>query len=299
MSLDVISLARAVAQELGLEPRDRAVLYALCEFVWDRKPPYQAWPSQGTLAEITGYSRQTVLAALGDLEAMGVIRSEQQLRSRGGYSSKLYTICLAAPTLSRDLTASGGHGVKLVDSAVSNLSTAVLIRNKPESKDRTTPLNPPVTPAEAAPQPGEGEEQAEREAELALRDIRREGPEKTLARVAPEAFRLWQRMKKAMGLRDRVAEAQAESLLEEVDAHGEVDLVPALRETLRRIAGLDSPPGYLANQIDKHRTARLARERQFGQGQLVLEEGDRVLPPEEAREKIGELLDSLKGKVRS
>ena len=100
MSLDIISLARAAAQELGLDPRDRSVLYALCEFVWDRRPPYRAWPSQGTLAEITGYSRQTVLAALGDLEAIGVLRSEQQVRSSGGYSSKLYTICLAAPTVS-------------------------------------------------------------------------------------------------------------------------------------------------------------------------------------------------------
>ena len=179
----------------------------------------------------------------------------------------------------KHLTAPEASGVNQLDSAVSNLSTAT-IRNKPETnKDRITPLNPPVTPGEAPPQPERERNKQKEKAELALRDLRRERAREDLERVAPASYRLWRRMKKAMRLRDRLAEAQAESLLEGGRR--------ARRSRSRPGAARDAAPNRrprLATRLPSPTrststgTARLARESQR-QPQFQLEEGERITRP--------------------
>lgn len=96
MSIEAISAAR----KLTIPPRDKFVLIALCDYANDNG---EAWPKQATLSEWTCYDRTTVNYALRDLEAAGLIVSQQQYREDGGKSHKVYHLAfLGTPHVAED-----------------------------------------------------------------------------------------------------------------------------------------------------------------------------------------------------
>ncbi len=93
MSVDAVAAVRNLSRiGVKLSPRDRFVLFALADYAHD---DFRAWPRHKTLAEFTGYSRDTVLQALASLEAAGLIRSEARRREDGGRSSNIYELVFA------------------------------------------------------------------------------------------------------------------------------------------------------------------------------------------------------------
>lgn len=105
MSLDALSAARKIT---SIPSRDKFVLMALADYAQDTKD-YTAEVRQSTLAEWTCMSRQTINAALYDLEHKHqLIRSEQLYRDDNGMRSKAYRLVFMT-------AAAGGGGVNQVD----------------------------------------------------------------------------------------------------------------------------------------------------------------------------------------
>jgi len=87
MSIEAI----AWASRQKLPPRDKFVLVALCDHY--NRDEKAAWMKQTTLAEWTGYTRQTVNAALVALESEHkLVVSEPRYYPDGRYASKVYRI---------------------------------------------------------------------------------------------------------------------------------------------------------------------------------------------------------------
>lgn len=79
--------------KLNLPPTEKFVLLAIADFSNDKKGI--AWPSQNTIANKTGYSRQTVNRAIKRLCAKGVLVSSKQ-SAEGKSTSNVYRINIVA-----------------------------------------------------------------------------------------------------------------------------------------------------------------------------------------------------------
>ena len=81
----------------SLRPSDRFVLLAIADHADDEG---LAWPGQDRLAELTGYSRPTVSAAVKRLEAHGRIETSRKVRMSNRYRlrSRSRSACDPPPT---------------------------------------------------------------------------------------------------------------------------------------------------------------------------------------------------------
>ena len=79
--------------KLNLPPTEKFVLLAIADFSNDKKGI--AWPAQNTIANKTGYSRQTVNRAIKRLCAKGVLVSSKR-SAEGKSTSNVYRINIVA-----------------------------------------------------------------------------------------------------------------------------------------------------------------------------------------------------------
>ena len=91
MSFEAIAAVRKLHEHTQVVPREQLILYVLAGYA---DMNWESWPSQGRIGDETGYSRQTVNKILGNLEAKGLVKSDQRMRKDGGQSSKLYKLVL-------------------------------------------------------------------------------------------------------------------------------------------------------------------------------------------------------------
>ena len=87
MSFDWLNWAKG---QRGLRPPEQFILLLIADFYNDKKG--YAWPSQETLAEISGYNRSTIHRACKSLQAKGLISWEKDMRSSGHFSSNRYKL---------------------------------------------------------------------------------------------------------------------------------------------------------------------------------------------------------------
>lgn len=76
-----------------LKPNEKLVLHCLNSFMGSDG---KCWPKQQRLADMTSFSRKTVISILQGLESQGIIRTHQRTRASGGKSSKDYFVDWAA-----------------------------------------------------------------------------------------------------------------------------------------------------------------------------------------------------------
>jgi len=108
----VSAAATAWAWTLDLPPRDKFVLVALADH--HNQDEDAAWMKQETIAKRTGYTRQTVNAALAALEhEHGLITSRGRKYSDGRNASKIYRLHMAADHVKEIDT--DAHRVNAVD----------------------------------------------------------------------------------------------------------------------------------------------------------------------------------------
>ena len=74
----------------GLRPPVKAVLLYIADYFNDAEG--FAWPSQGTLAKETGYSRATIHRACIELEKLGYITKSKSMRKSGHFTSNRYKL---------------------------------------------------------------------------------------------------------------------------------------------------------------------------------------------------------------
>ena len=87
MSFDWFNWAKG---QKGLRPPEQFVLMLIADF-YNEKRGY-AWPSQETLAEISGYNRSTIHRACKSLQSKGLISWKKDIRSSGHFSSNRYQL---------------------------------------------------------------------------------------------------------------------------------------------------------------------------------------------------------------
>ena len=105
--MDLLKRLEAM-QALGLHPRDKAVLVWLAFHAGGSWP--RCWPSVETLAKDSGYSRRTVVDALGALASRGLV----EVRRRRS-ASNVYKLNLGSPgdPVSADPALTGVRGLHL------------------------------------------------------------------------------------------------------------------------------------------------------------------------------------------
>lgn len=148
--------AEAWAWKQALPPREKFVLICLCDFYNDDQK--LAWMKQQSIAERTGYSRQTVNAALQALEyEHGLIQSESRKYADGRRASNLYRVNFSAHVKDVDMEASQ---VKPVDTVHVNAVDTVHVKDVDNKnlQHRTTNIErkgtaPAAEPAPATPKP--------------------------------------------------------------------------------------------------------------------------------------------------
>lgn len=105
--MDLLKRIQAV-QALDLHPRDKAVLVWLAFHAGGSWP--RCWPSVATLAKDSGYSRRTVIDALGALAGRGLIDVQRRRSASNVYKLKLGT---ADDSVSADPALAGVRGLHL------------------------------------------------------------------------------------------------------------------------------------------------------------------------------------------
>lgn len=142
--------AEAWAWKQDLPPREKFVLICLCDFYNDDQK--LAWMKQQSIAERTGYSRQTVNAALQALEYKhGLIQSESRKYADGRRASNLYRVNFSARV--KDVDTEASH-VKPVDTVHVNAVDTVHVKDVDNKnlQHRTTNIERKgTTPAAESP----------------------------------------------------------------------------------------------------------------------------------------------------
>ena len=76
--------------QTGLKPAEKFVLVTLADR--SNASEWSCYPSVRDLAERTGLHRTSVTRSLAKLEKLGLVKKENRMRDRGGYTSSTYTL---------------------------------------------------------------------------------------------------------------------------------------------------------------------------------------------------------------
>ena len=250
MSILAISAVRTLPDRgVELPPRDRFVLYALADYADDR---LRAWPSYSTLASWTGYARSTIAESLADLEAAGLIRSEQRRRDNGSHTSKVYELAFARGAI----PAPGTPPVREPDPPRPAPGTPPVREPDPQNHQ----IEPPEEPTPPSPPDEldrviaeELEEGKERERSRRYRQHDRA----VLATSHPRVWRSLAAISSSKRWSTEQLHAVARRVLELARDHGDDPVDELLAEILLNVAEIRSPIAYLERALAK-RSARPA-----------------------------------------
>lgn len=252
MSLRALSVVRTLPEHgVELNPRDRFVLYALADYADDR---LRAWPSYATLAAWTGYARSTIVESLAELEAAGMIASEQRRRPDGSYSSKVYVLTFAraggipgagTPPPVRE----PDPPVREPDGGIPTAGPPPVREPDPKTHQIEPPTEPPPTP------PAREDEQLA--AELGEADNRarssraRQHDRAVLASSHPEVWTHVARIASSKSWKPEQLHAVARRVLELTRDHGDRAVLELLRDVLLNLSEIRSPIAYLERALEK------------------------------------------------
>lgn len=235
MSILAISAVRTLPERgVELPPRDRFVLYALADYADDR---LRAWPSYSTLASWTGYARSTIAESLADLEAAGLITSEQRRRDNGSHTSKVYELTFVRGAI----PGAGTPPVREPDPQ----------NHQIEPPEEPTPPSPPDELDRVIAE--ELEEGKERERSRRYRQHDRA----VLATSHPRVWRSLAAISSSKRWSTEQLHAVARRVLELARDHGDDPVDELLAEILLNVAEIRSPIAYLERALAK-RSARPA-----------------------------------------